>query len=288
MRKKRHREVNPTNNYYDRFYVINYLELGKKWLEVLAEDFEDTMPTFLDSDEEEEEESWNEWREDAEAENEMTAVCLFCDDAFDKIAKLLDHMKEIHKYDLKKIFEDGRFGFYDRFKFINYTRKMSHEFTCFICGTNDLRSWPALRKHLESPEHLAIPIERQKWDKDEYLIPIYENDNLLCLLEDVLELNEDEDFTIRVGRSKSTNSSADDAAISDMPPLIPISEKEEEKGKVVQPQKLEEHQQKEEECKRKCSKIESPSGNGLVVIPEDFPEMEDSPLNDPELREQLQ
>lgn len=25
MRKRNHREVNPTNNYYDKFYIINYL-----------------------------------------------------------------------------------------------------------------------------------------------------------------------------------------------------------------------------------------------------------------------
>lgn len=47
--------MNPKNHYYDKFYIINYLELGKRWLDVLAEDFEDTMPTFQDSDEEEEE-----------------------------------------------------------------------------------------------------------------------------------------------------------------------------------------------------------------------------------------
>jgi hypothetical protein len=56
MRKKNHKEVNPKNNYYDKvrkrenkyekhsvyfqFYIINYLELGKRWLDVLAEDFE--------------------------------------------------------------------------------------------------------------------------------------------------------------------------------------------------------------------------------------------------------
>lgn len=25
MRKRNHREVNPKNNYYDKFYIINYL-----------------------------------------------------------------------------------------------------------------------------------------------------------------------------------------------------------------------------------------------------------------------
>lgn len=31
-----------------------FKELGKRWLDVLAEDFEDTMPTFVDSDDEDE------------------------------------------------------------------------------------------------------------------------------------------------------------------------------------------------------------------------------------------
>lgn len=31
-------QVNPKNHYYDKFYIINYLELGKRWLDVLAED----------------------------------------------------------------------------------------------------------------------------------------------------------------------------------------------------------------------------------------------------------
>lgn len=29
-------QVNPKNHYYDKFYIINYLELGKRWLEVVA------------------------------------------------------------------------------------------------------------------------------------------------------------------------------------------------------------------------------------------------------------
>lgn len=31
MRKKQHRKINPKNNEYDRFYVVNYLEPGKTW-----------------------------------------------------------------------------------------------------------------------------------------------------------------------------------------------------------------------------------------------------------------
>ena len=38
MRKKQHKKINPQNKIYDRFYVINYLELGKSWEQVQSED----------------------------------------------------------------------------------------------------------------------------------------------------------------------------------------------------------------------------------------------------------
>jgi FtsZ-interacting cell division protein YlmF len=280
--------VNPKNNYYDRFYVINYLELGKKWLEVLAEDFEDNTPTFMDSDEEEEEESWNEWQEDAEDENDMTAVCLFCDEAYEEAKQFLDHMKETHQYDLKQIFADGRFGFYDRVKFINYIRKLSHDCICFVCGTEDLRSWPALRKHLANSEHLKSPIERSKWDNDEYLIPTYDNDNLLCLLEDILELDEGDFVTyVKDGNHEQ---------VSDGKPVVhdTILEDEEEKEE-EEPQKVREEEKEMVEKKDKGEEKQAAeedqsdsSSSVVVVIPEDLPELDkDSALNDPELVEQL-
>lgn len=55
MKKRNHKEVNPKNHYYDKFYLINYLEVGKRWLDVLALDFEDTSTAFQDSEDEEEE-----------------------------------------------------------------------------------------------------------------------------------------------------------------------------------------------------------------------------------------
>ena len=38
MRKKMHKRINPKNPVYDKFYVINYLELGKNWEAVLSEE----------------------------------------------------------------------------------------------------------------------------------------------------------------------------------------------------------------------------------------------------------
>ena len=38
MRKKMHKRLNPKNPIYDKFYVINYLELGKNWEAVKSEE----------------------------------------------------------------------------------------------------------------------------------------------------------------------------------------------------------------------------------------------------------
>ena len=123
MRKRNHREVNPKNNYYDKFYIINYLELGKRWLDVLAEDFEDTMPSFQDSDDEEEDLEWHEWQEDNTDEDQLRVVCLFCDDSYDKVQGLLGHLVEAHKFDLVDYIEKEKLDVYGRMKLLNHIRK---------------------------------------------------------------------------------------------------------------------------------------------------------------------
>uniref|UniRef100_A0A914VV17 C2H2-type domain-containing protein n=1 Tax=Plectus sambesii TaxID=2011161 RepID=A0A914VV17_9BILA len=167
MRKRQHREVNPKNNYYDKFYIINYLELGKKWLDVLAEDFEDTMPTFVDSDEEEEEESWHEWQEDNLDEDQTRIVCLFCDESFDNAGPMIEHIKAGHDLDLIEKMEEEKMDVYARIKLINYIRKQTYNAICFLCGRDDLGSWQALRKHQADNGHLSKGLPaRTLWDTD--------------------------------------------------------------------------------------------------------------------------
>lgn len=171
MRKRNHREVNPKNNYYDKFYIINYLELGKRWLDVLAEDFEDTMPTFADSDDEEEEESWHEWQEDNTDEDQSRAVCLFCNFNAEKLEAILDHSKTSHSFDLLKFIADEKMDVYARMKFLNYVRKQGS-----LAPKTD-----------EKP--IILP-EREQWDVEESLVPMYGNDNLPWMLESYLDADE--------------------------------------------------------------------------------------------------
>ncbi|EPB68475.1 hypothetical protein ANCCEY_12439 [Ancylostoma ceylanicum] len=157
MRKRNHREVNPKNHYYDKFYIINYLELGKRWLDVLAEDFEDTMPTFQDSDEEEEDNSWCEWQEDNVDADETRVVCLLCNESDETCEGLLSHMKNFNA-------------------------------VCFVCQRNDLGNTQELAKHLQETEKPITKLpDKALWDTEETLVPIFGNDHLLWRLESLLE-----------------------------------------------------------------------------------------------------
>jgi hypothetical protein len=188
MRKRNHREVNPKNHYYDKFYIINYLELGKRWLDVLAEDFEDTMATFQDSDEEEEDNSWCEWQEDNLAIDEVRVLCLMCDENNETVEGILDHMKESHKLDLLHEIEEHKMNLYDRMKFINFIRKQNFNGACWICQRSDIGNTMQLAKHLKEEEtpFKGMP-ESSVWNAEENLVPMFGNDHLLWLLESYLE-----------------------------------------------------------------------------------------------------
>ncbi|VDM06758.1 unnamed protein product [Wuchereria bancrofti] len=191
MRKRNHKEVNPKNNYYDKFYIINYLELGKRWLDVLKEDFEDTMPTFVDSDEEEEEESWQEWQEDNIDVEQTRVVCLFCEETEDHAAPLLEHMKDVHYFDILGIIEKEKLDFYERVKMINYIRKENYNARCFVCGRDDLGSLQKLRQHYTENDHLSKGLpEKSVWCTEENLVPIFGNDHLTWMLESYVDEKE--------------------------------------------------------------------------------------------------
>lgn len=236
MRKRNHREVNPKNNYYDRFYIINYLELGKRWLDVLAEDFEDTMPTFVDSDDEEEEESsWHEWQEDNTDEDQLRVVCLFCDRSSEKMEELLCHMKDQHAFDLNDFVEKENLDIYGRMKFLNFVRKQTFSTPNYRARSrNSCNSVPSggrssstndtncpendqdSKKDSESDSSIATLPAREQWDMEESLNPMFGNDHLLWMYESYLEEKQTNGPTEdqqpgAIRKSKSTMSESADA-----------------------------------------------------------------------------
>lgn len=201
MRKKAHKKINPQNRIYDQFYLVNYLEFGKNW-EDLSREEEELPPTGFDP-EKEEDADWSDWRGDVGG-----TVCLFCPATYVDKDDLLNHMLEVHGFDFVKIKTEQKLNFYLQIKLINYIRRCVHLHTCIGCG-EVFPSGEEMQSHLSWSNHYE-PSPRD-WNQPQFYFPTYENDNLLCVLEDDEEEEEDQGFC----------SDASSAASSSVAPVLP-------------------------------------------------------------------
>ncbi|KAK9952388.1 hypothetical protein ABG768_018230 [Culter alburnus] len=170
MRKKQHRRINARNHDYDRFYVINYLELGKTWEEVQSEDDRELI--------EDEDDDWSDWQA-----HPVCAVCLFCEQQAETMEKIYTHMEETHEFDLHKLKTDLNLRFYQQVKLVNYIRRELHQCRCYCCQEK-FETKEELVQHLVNKGHVMQLPEVSHWDQPQYYFPTYENDALLTALSD--------------------------------------------------------------------------------------------------------
>ncbi|RNA31813.1 zinc finger protein 277-like [Brachionus plicatilis] len=171
MRKKQHKSINPNNREFDKFYIINYLEYSKYWQEIKHE--RDTEENRIHN--QERNPSLEDWNDPVQ-----TYCCLFCDESFEDETEIVDHMNLGHKFDLKST---QFLSFYNQIKLINYIRRQVFLKNCFICSQK-FDSNEELLKHLEADDHIKEFPNMDLWDQPEYYFSTFEDDNLLCLLDD--------------------------------------------------------------------------------------------------------
>ncbi|KAK5866781.1 hypothetical protein PBY51_011329 [Eleginops maclovinus] len=170
MRKKAHRRINGSNSEYDRFYIINYLELGKTWEEVQSEDDRDLGD---DGDDD-----WSDWQA-----HPVSAVCLFCDHQSETMEQIYTHMKEAHRFDLHQLRTELSLRFYEQVKLVNFIRRQLHQSRCYGCQEAFSCREEVLR-HLQAAGHVMTLPHASTWNQPQYFFPTYENDALLCTLSD--------------------------------------------------------------------------------------------------------
>ncbi|KAL0968584.1 hypothetical protein UPYG_G00268860 [Umbra pygmaea] len=170
MRKKQHRRINANNHEYDRFYIINYLELGKTWEEVQSEDDREMV--------DDEDDDWSDWKA-----HPVCAVCLFCEQQSENMDKMHQHMEEAHGFDLHKLKTDLDMRFYQQVKLVNYIRREIHQCRCYGCQEKFGSKAEVIRHVMDAGHVMQLP-ETSTWDQPQYYFPTYENDALLCALSD--------------------------------------------------------------------------------------------------------
>lgn len=73
-------------------------------------------------------------------------------------------------------------NFYQKVKVVNYVRRQMHTLKCVTCF-EQFDSLTMLQDHLKVDQHFGIG-NRKSWDQPEYFFSTYEDDAVLCHLED--------------------------------------------------------------------------------------------------------
>jgi len=163
MRKKKHMRINSQNKFYDRFYIVNYLEPGKNWEELLKEN---------DDDEEAERDDWDDWKE----ELSETSSCLFCSRISTSVEENLTHIGFAHNFDIIKFVDD--FDDHAYIRLINYIRKKVACNTCIFCQET-FKTKDDLDQHMFKLQHYEVKRDAAFWQDDQYLFPALKDDTLL-------------------------------------------------------------------------------------------------------------
>jgi len=173
MRKKMHRRIRGSNREYDKFYLINYLELGKSWNDIQSEDDIEIRPGPAAESE------WADWTGEG-----TFSVCLFCSYPSCGAEEIYAHMRVKHGFDLSRIRATLKLSFYQQIKLINFYRRKLHENVCPTCSLAFPDKESTVR-HMQETNHTNDVPALVQWDQPQFFFPTYENDHLLSLLEDV-------------------------------------------------------------------------------------------------------
>jgi len=179
MKKKGHTGIDPKNTQYDRFYVINYLDPGKNWKELQDEPEYEKEDSYAEEEDIYNPKVWEDWNET----ETVISLCLFCSKKDDDVNNIITHMKSIHEFDMQLLREELDLDFYDQVKIINYIRMQVYHNTCPCC-LDDLKTEDNLNEHFFTERHYGLPRDRGEWDQSTFFFPTFEDDSLLCSLED--------------------------------------------------------------------------------------------------------
>lgn len=173
MKKKPHDKI-PDSRFFDRFYMVNYLEAGKKWQDIEQEGEIDDDESKISI-----EEGLKDFDDDTVVDETQ---CLVCDTVLSRPEFVIDHMLRYHRFDLRDIQAALDKNFYKMIRFINYARSMKKDNRCFVCRCKVTGDYA---EHIHSHDNKK-PADLTLIDSDDQLlIPVIKEDPLLTVLEDL-------------------------------------------------------------------------------------------------------
>ena len=119
-------------------------------------------------------------------------MCLFCQVVLSSSEKCLEHMQVEHGFDFRAVQKELQLAFYHSVQLINYLRHQRSELVCPGCLTT-FEDDDSLTTHFNSSECIKnVVSKRDRWSLIEYYIPIYEDDPLLEIIDEMTSSDEDD------------------------------------------------------------------------------------------------
>ena len=168
LRKKKHMKIS-NDPLFDKFYMINYLEL------------DGPPPKDDDDDDHGVMENFEEASKDFDETEVNETQCLICDCVFNSPEDCVWHMKVEHGFELSFIRNAYKGDFYNCVRFINYVRYNHNQGICFVCGEPVEGSY--CEHYMSHKEKMPVNLPKLQGE-DQLLIPVIEGDPLLTALED--------------------------------------------------------------------------------------------------------
>ncbi|EAY02372.1 hypothetical protein TVAG_030450 [Trichomonas vaginalis G3] len=166
LRKKKHMKI-PSDPIFDKYYMINYLEMDGK-------------PDITDDDDDQEMEPLEDALKDVNDTEINETQCLICDSVFQTPTECLVHMHNQHHFDISLIREAYKNDFYNCVRFINYIRYLYSQKICFVC--NEPVEGDYAEHYMNHKEKMPKTLPKVDGE-DQLLIPVIECDPLLTTIE---------------------------------------------------------------------------------------------------------
>lgn len=173
MRKKGHKKINPNIQFYDKYFLQNYKnEKAKHVKNMPSPKLVEKLDEKLESDHEED---WSDWDEE-----NIQLTCLYCKFKNSDFTDLKAHMSAEHRVNFDE--ETKNFTFYQKIKIVNFVRRQIQILQCIKCDEK-FEELESLLDHMNKEDHFGIG-EKKQWDQAEFFFPTYEDDGVLCVLDD--------------------------------------------------------------------------------------------------------
>ena len=162
LKSKNHLKINGKDERWDRFYLVNYVNLVKGGAISLSSNNNEEV--FIDD----EVDGWDDLTDEIDAKTQ----CLFCDGISVDPEDCFVHMEKEHGFNLKAIQKRHKLSFYDTMKLLNYLRN---------CQRHEKKPFGEESDSNPSFESDEIP-DPKLWNRPEFYFPVYEEDPLLTAI----------------------------------------------------------------------------------------------------------